>query len=279
VVLHSELKRRAARDAAEAAGADLWLDEVPSRARVKIAALWTTTQRASGIRAAAFQHGIRQILEREAGRRFGPNAHIGSDTLATTEDTDLALDLIGAFYMYVDQAESLPAPAFFELHVNEVFEDFRVAYRMVDGDVLPVESDELHKEVVEPALRLLVGDTFDAAKKAYIAAIKEVPADPSNAITDAGTALQETLKALGCDGNALGPLIKSAKAKGLLAPHDRNLEAGIKSFLEWASADRSETGDGHKVTDATRADAWLMIHVVGALIVRLADSTPRSTTP
>lgn len=51
---------------------------------------------------------------------------------------------------------------------------------------------------------------------------------PGDAITDAGTALQETLTALGCDGNNLGALIKSAKAKGLLAAHDARDGVGVR---------------------------------------------------
>jgi hypothetical protein len=43
---------------------------------------------------------------------------------------------------------------------------------------------------------------------------------PADAITDVARALQEALVILGCKGNALGPLAKSARSKGLLGPHD-----------------------------------------------------------
>lgn len=156
-------------------------------------------------------------------------------------------------------------------------EDYRVAYRVVDRELIPLGSDELHAEVVAPALRLLVGTRYKRAHVAYLGAIKEIPADPANAITDAGTALQETLEALGCEGNALGPLIKSARKRGLIAGHDQTLMNGIENFLSWASADRSNMGDGHHVSDASRADAWLMVHIVGALIVRLIDPSKRTS--
>lgn len=69
---------------------------------------------------------------------------------------------------------------------------------------------------------------------------------------------------------ALGPLIDDALRKGLLAPHDKKL-------ADWVSADRTTTGDAHRHSEATESDAWLTVHVVGALIVRLADSgRPRS---
>lgn len=134
------------------------------------------------------------------------------------------------------------------------------------------------QEAVEPALKLLIGSQFAAAHGAYLDALKEISnGKADDAITDAGTALQETLTALGCQGNALGPLIKDAKKNGLLAGHDQNLVDGIIKFMDWASADRSTTGDAHKHSDADVSDAWLMVHIVGALIVRLVEPSNRGT--
>ena len=46
--------------------------------------------------------------------------------------------------------------------------------------------------------------------------------------------------------------------------------------MHWVSADRSEMGDSHKAeTTLTRDDAWLTVHVVGALILRLASEGGR----
>lgn len=160
--------------------------------------------------------------------------------------------------------------------MNEAFEDHRVGYRVVDAEVVPIESDELHRKVVVPTLRLLVGVQFEKAHTAYLDALRELASDPANAITDAGTALQETLTALGCQGNALGPLIKDASKRGLLQRHDSLLTEGLMKFLNWASANRSEAGDSHHVSDATRHDAWMMIHIVGTLILRLVRSNPSS---
>jgi len=273
VVLHSQRKRRADRDAQEAGGADLWQEEVPRRARVKIAGIWRLIEGES-VSSYAFGQGISQILQIQGGYNI---SSMHPDTFVGIDDADMVLDIIGAACQYISNAPSAaPHSETFESFVNDVLEDYRVAFRVVDHEVIPVGSDELHVEVVVPALRLLVGDRFSKGHAAYLEAIKEIPANPGNAITDAGTALQEVLVALGCEGNALGPLIKSAKKKGLLAAHDATLERGVENFLSWASADRSETGDGHHVTDASRADAWLMVHVIGALIVRLVDPSKRA---
>jgi hypothetical protein len=274
MVLPSQRKRRAARDAREAKGERLWLEEVPPAARVKIAGLWEAVQESSGDRQ-SFARGVGRILRMQGGHNvYSTDSH----ELIRASSSELALDIIGAFCLHVsshvlarrysDEAESM---------INETLEDFCVAYRLVDHEVVPIESDELHADVVVPALRLLVGEKFAKAHQAYVEAIKEIPASPSNAITDAGAALQETLTALGCQGNALGPLIADGRRRGVFAAHDATLTNGLVSILSWASADRSEKGDGHHVTDASRGDAWLMVHVVGALIVRLVDPEKRGS--
>jgi hypothetical protein len=133
--------------------------------------------------------------------------------------------------------------------------------------------------VVAPVLRLLSGRAgWGTIENAYQGALREIhDGHPDDAITDAATALQEALVRVGCEGNALGPLIDSAKKKGLLAPHDQTLGTGIAKILDWVSADRSEMGDGHKgASKANRDDAWLSAHVVGAVILRLAGSPRQS---
>jgi hypothetical protein len=276
VILHSQRKRRAARDALEADGERLWSEDVPAEARVKIAGFWQLIPENVNEERYHFALEIATIMRLEGGYNF---ESVYPDTLIRAGGSDFALDLIGAACLYVSRSASAQRYSEeFENFINDTLEDFRVAYRVVDHEVIPIDSDELHAEVVAPALRLLVGKQFANAHVAYLEAIKEIPANPANAITDAGVALQETLSALGCNGNALGSLIADGKKRGLLAAHDATLTTGIVNFLNWASADRSEKGDGHHVTDASRSDAWLMVHVVGALIVRLVSTDRRAAS-
>lgn len=76
------------------------------------------------------------------------------------------------------------------------------------------------------------------------------------------------LVSVGADGNALGPLMKDAVKRELLRrPYDAKL-------VEWVSASRSDRGDAHSSSDASSPDAWLVVHVVGALILRLEAPLP-----
>ena len=79
----------------------------------------------------------------------------------------------------------------------------------------------------------------------------------------------------GMDMSRSNRLIKSAKAKGLLAAHDERMTQAIEGIMQWVAADRSEKGDSHKADKAAKEDAWFIVHVVGALIVRLVGANGR----
>ncbi len=156
--------------------------------------------------------------------------------------------------------------------VRTILHEHRVSFDLIDGNFVPRESLEMHESVVIPVLTLLGGRRgFDGAETAYQKALSELhTGSPDDAITDAGTALQETLVALGCSGNSLGPLAKSAINKGVITGYDGKI-------VDWVSADRSSKGDAHNAKPASREDAWLAVHVVGALILRIADGPLRSS--
>jgi hypothetical protein len=160
----------------------------------------------------------------------------------------------------------------FTTSVKAILDQHRILWDLVGDEMIELKSKELHSGVVEPALRLLAGrPDLAPAEKAYQDSLREVSQGaPEDAITDVGTALQEMLRASGCKGNSIGDLAADARKRDLLAPHDTRLAAGIHSIIEWVGADRSEKGDAHRAGRPSKDDAWLTIHVVGALIVRLA---------
>lgn len=156
--------------------------------------------------------------------------------------------------------------------INRVLAEDRIAFELIDGEMVPFASRELHVEVVEPVLRLLAKPGWERVEKSYQSALTEIArGDGADAITDAGTALQEALVHLGAEGNQLGDLTTSAKNKGIIASHDAPLLQTIDKACRWASADRSNTGDAHNADEASREDAWFTVHVVGAILLRLSQ--------
>lgn len=166
-----------------------------------------------------------------------------------------------------DFRRSLPE---FETEIRTILREHRVKYDLINSRFIPRESLELHESVIVPTLTLLAGhEGFNGAETAYQQALGELHnGNPEDAITDAGTALQEALVALGCKGNSLRPLANSAIKQGVMNAYD-------KKIIDWVSADRSAKGDAHNANPATREDAWLAVHIVGALILRIATGPLR----
>src|SRR5262249_38063208 len=158
--------------------------------------------------------------------------------------------------------------------VNVILREHRISYELINDQMVEFSSRTLHQQVISPSLKLLASrPNLEKVESAYKDALEEISkGNAADAITDAGTALQEMLSALGCAGNALGPQIASARAKKIIAPHDSPLLTAIEKVLHWVSADRSEKGDAHGVTSATLEDAWLIVQVVGAVVLRLSNS-------
>jgi hypothetical protein len=43
----------------------------------------------------------------------------------------------------------------------------------------------------------------------------------------------------------------------------------LHKLVDWVSVDRNEMGDVHQAQEPSVEDAWLTVHIVGALILRL----------
>lgn len=211
------------------------------------------------------------------------NADVSSYLINDATDEE-ALDMVEAWFDAVIQAVravmaeeefSRFAPDWQRI-VNQSFDAYRnevntvldlhdVGYQVVGTEVIERESMAMHADVVEPVLALLHGDPrLASVERAFQDALRELKpgGNPADAVTDATTALQEMLVAIGADGNALGPLMRDAVSRGHLRPYDAKL-------VDWASASRSDRGDTHSSSDSSTPDAWLVVHVVGALILQL----------
>ncbi|MDE0321970.1 MAG: hypothetical protein OXI97_19040 [Acidimicrobiaceae bacterium] len=162
----------------------------------------------------------------------------------------------------------------FQDRVTEVLEDHRIGFVFINGDFQPRSGSVADREILVPAVELLTGDPrFASADATYREALSAIQhRQPDEAITKACTALQSVLAALGCGtgSDKLKKQIALAADKGLFAKHDKPLQG-------WLIADRGNFGSAHPGDrPAVREDAWLTVHVVGAIILRLARGRPRA---
>ena len=98
----------------------------------------------------------------------------------------------------------------FHEQVNAIFDQHDIAFQVIGEEVLDRESMAMHADVIAPALSILRSDPRLAkVEAAFQAALRELKpgGDSADAITDAGTALQEMLMAAGAKGKSLGPLL------------------------------------------------------------------------
>jgi len=290
-LLFSERKRQTRFAELEAAGESLWTSEFNERSRT---AIWQKFALAFNMEFSGHQNDWRRVCEQLRRdllvglkvNKLNGKAHPAEDVDAFLQsvDDEIVCSIIEAMGEVIKKTFSWNPyfvfdDYYFFDHINDLFYEERLAFELVEGQVIERATEELHSAVVSPTLRLLAGrKEFGPIETAYRNALEEIAdGKADDAITDAASALQETFLLLGCQGNALGPLIKDARSKGLLAPHDPTLAEAISKIADWTSAARSQMGDGHRgASAATRDDAWLTVHVVGALILRLA-TTPRGS--
>jgi hypothetical protein len=281
-VLHSRRKRLADLASREAAGESFWTEQFDQRARTRIVHAFRD---AVGNWGGYYTYARDAILRDEGifclvNPRLSPDQDlinyvmVGEDEMVPTVIEAMSAACGGPVNM---QSGAWDRAASFDVTVKIILREHRLSYDLIDGQMIPFSTRELHESVIAPSLKLLAGrPDLEKVESAYQDALEEiVRGNAANAITDAGTALQEALTALGCTGNSLGPLIKSAREGGLLAPHDSPMVGAVDKIMNWVSADRSERGDAHEVTSATIDDAWFTVHIVGAILLRLSKASTR----
>jgi hypothetical protein len=270
-VVYLERKRLAALRAAESAGEDVWTEDLNEAVRTKMLALWLHLPSRLSYESVV-QNNVERIMLTEAAV---PNAG-PIDVVLRDGPIDLALSYVDAIAIALRARRGVSYITDLRYDqwctgIAKIFEAHRLKFKFINGEVIPLGSEVMHAQVVEPTLVLLHGKReFTNAEKSFRDALEElVSGKPDDAITDAGTALQEALIAVGCKGNALGELIKDAKQKSWFGPRDSPLADSIAKIHTWIAAERN-AGEAHRVSHVSKDDAWFVVHVVGAAIVRLA---------
>jgi hypothetical protein len=283
-MLYSQRQRESQRAEAEARGESFWTDHFTAIARNK---LWVAFTRVMGGTGASAYRNVKvaeqatKLIKGATGLlTLVPDARDAitelGEWLAFCDDAqvpDILEASVGAVEYYrtrdpIGRLEDLSGGQVAEAFSEVLYEE-RISYRFVGHQVVPVQAQELHVSVVEPAVQLLAGDArFPDAQASYVDALREISSgNPADAITDATRALEQVLAALGCNGSSIGPRLADAVRKGLLSGPDGSL---LQKIGDWANAVRGNLGDAHTTPTLLREDAWLAVHVVGAFIVRIA---------
>lgn len=271
--LHYNRKRERQMREQEAQGISLWTDEFPKTVRVKIQNFMEAfDERETILNVASL------VLRQGLGLRYlgdGNFSHAYECLVFIARcPNEYMPSVIEALY------EGLEAKAWdreglttYELFINDLLSSERISFDLIEGRMIEKESQEIHAEVVAPTLTLLSHrQGFTEVEKAYQRSLERLSQrDTGGALTSAGTALQEMLEAVGCSGKTLGEQFRAAKTKELLTGSDSPLLEGVSKTLDWVSGVRNTRSDAHQMEDVKPEEAWMMVHIVGALMLRLAQ--------
>jgi hypothetical protein len=288
--IFSKRKRAAEEAAARAKGelVDYLIREAPDEFRFQV---WYSVERGAtspsvygdttGPPVLSWLH--RHLLDEYGYGRLSPS-YRGSDWkvdlrafVLQDATTQQLMDVVDAaplaFEAVFDRSEAVTRSLEFYETVRRRMREHKLAYDIAEFQVVEKDAEELHQEVVGPALTLLHGrKRFSQAEKQYRAALDELAqANWADAITDANAAVEVVLRTiLGYEQGQLPSLLHEGRKRGLFGdPQESRLRKVVEGFTALADV-RDKESDAHG-KDTDRATAWLAVHWAGALVLYLVE--------
>ena len=283
--LPSELRRRREQAAAELENGIEWLDGCPVGVGAEVAA---AVDELSNVPYRVYQQADRRLRNTTSYDWLSQKRLRGEGD--DIDRLDALAAVIGAFVWLAENDEEWEEsgdsykanyePEYDAEKLIEVLNDrllhARVDWSFEDGQFQERGNFVMHSEVLRPATILLADDpAFVRASAAFQSALTRLSKGETEvALTEAATSLQEFFRALGVEGNSLSNQLDNAANAKVISGADRGL---MKPLIDWVNGDRSQRGNAHyhRAGDVSKADAWLMMHVVGAVMVRLSNREPR----
>lgn len=243
---------------------------------------------------------IHDIVAREHGK-FALSASYDinescEEYFLNNSSIDAALDIVEVSFRYIDQIvrqmhDRERQSRGIKVSANEAIEELNlrlmrasVGYRFENGQIVRVDSELIHSEVVRPALRFLGHKGFEGPRDEFIRAHAHYRAgEMKDAITDANNAFESTLKSI-CrirrweypDGARASDLLKLVRKHGLLPDYLDNsfdqLAATLKSGLPEVRNTEGAHGQGSIPRDTPTHVASYALHLAAANILFLAEA-------
>ncbi len=173
--------------------------------------------------------------------------------------------------------------------MNKRFRERGVGYEFTNGDIIRVDSQLLHAEVVKPALALLSDKAFTGAQDEFLSAYEHYRHGKNKeTLTDALKAFESTMKVIcgergwtvGGNGTAKD-LIQALHENGLIPTFWQGHFSGLRSVLEsgvpTARNRISGHGQGTEVTAVPNSLASYVLHMTAATIVFLVKADAELT--
>ena len=166
--------------------------------------------------------------------------------------------------------------------LNERFRRAGAGYRFEAGQIIRIDSELVHSEVVRPALQFLQQAGFEGPRDEFLKAYAHYRAsEMKDAIVNANNAFESTLKAI-CDqrkwkyqnGARASDLLKTVRDNGLFPDYlDKSfdqLAATLKSGLPKVRGEEGGHGQGARRKNTPHYVAAYALHLAAAKILFLA---------
>lgn len=277
-------------------------ESLPQKFRVQIVHIWGDTIGPPGEPSAEETYRmLSEALARELGvfrlgkaQRYTDPSTEWLEYFLQVEQIDIALSMMELGCRYIERIASeygyrsmhdAPEKAKEALEeVNKRFQENGVGYQYSDGEIIRIDSQLLHAEVVKPALQLLRGKAFAGAQAEFLKAHEEYrQGDTKGALTESLKALESTMKVI-CkkrgwphEANAtskrlLGILFEHQLIPEYWLSHFSALKATLESGVPTARNKDSGHGQGSEIKTVPMHLAGYVLHQTAAAIVFLAEA-------
>jgi hypothetical protein len=280
-------------------------DEIPEPLRVQIVHIWVEslgreTYENSVEKAWEFivetlcrEYGVFRLL---GAKDYGNRDYVQelSNFVLNEPDTEKVLDSIELSFRVIDkftrnweyrrrQNASKEADAAIT-ELNGRFKEHGIGYQYVEGEIIKVDSQLIHSEVVKPALTLLHTKSYLGAQEEYLAAYEHYRhGNYKEALNECLKSFESTMKSV-CDKrgweydkNATSkPLIKICMDNGLIPEFWQNHYSSLRSLLESSiPTGRNKLGGHGQGSSPTEVPEYLvayMLHMTASAIVFLVEA-------
>lgn len=186
------------------------------------------------------------------------------DWLLAVKDSGRVLDAIELSFRFIericskynyagrgDRAEATAKEALEELNIR--FREHGVGYQYSDGQIVRVDSQLIHKEVVVPALTVLRGKDYKNAQEEFLSAYEHFRhGKKQEALVDCYKCFESTMKVI-CTKRkwpfdpkaAAKDLVNVCLSNGLIPPYWQGHFGGLRSVLESAISTPHNRQAGH----------------------------------
>ena len=276
-------------------------DDLPKPLRVQIVQIWTDClgdpnkiHRTARQQLTKATRIIVQILRREYGVEILPSRRLSHDYFYNelrqffyeTTQVAKALDVVELVYQLIDEKpifSDFLLPPIDEL--NQRFKEHGVGYRFESGQMIRIDEDLIHEEVVKPALRILNQPQFAGAQEEYLKAHELYrKGDTKDSLSNCLKAFESIMKAI-CDKrgwqydrdrSTAQALINICFDNGLIPrfweSHYSSLRSLLESGVPTGRNRRGGHGQGTAPTSVPDYLAAYMLHLTATTIVFLAEA-------